>query len=615
MKRKRIEPKGGLLRRMQRKLWMAFLIVCILFVALIGRIMYIQYTSGSRYEKQVLSQLDFESTVIPYKRGDIVDRNGTVLASSVDVYSLIMDAYVLTRNQDDVEYTIRQITRVFPDIEEQRIRDELRSNPESRYINLLKGISFDDMTYFTEAMSKADPDTKERIRGVWFEKNYKRTYPYNTLASDLLGFTSEDGYGAIGLENAYNDILSGVNGRMYGYLDEDNTRQVRTVGAENGKTLVSTIDVNIQSILENAIIDYNKKIGGEGGKGSLATAGLVMDPRNGEILAMADYPNFNLSAPRDLSGIYTPEQLESMSSEEKLDIMNNIWQNYTITHTYEPGSVFKPFTVAAGLEAGILNGDEAYYCDGGEHIGDHTVRCVNRNGHGMLNVEQSLMESCNDALMQMSYAIGGDVFAYYQRLFGFGQRTNVDITGEARTDSLVFDRVGLNKTINLATNSFGQNFNCTMVQMSAAFSSLINGGDLYEPHIVKSILDSGGNIYENKEPVIEKVTVSKETSDIMKRFLGSVVSDGTGSVAGVEGYSIGGKTGTAEKLPRDRGNYLVSFMGFAPVAQPEVLVYIIIDEPNVPDQAHSSYAQEIAHNVFEQVLPYLNIPKETAVTE
>lgn len=606
------KTKNYMERRMQKKLWLAFFGICILFVVLIIRIMYIQYTSGAKYEKQVLSQMSYDSNTIPYKRGDIVDTNGTILATCVDVYALILDPYILNKNSKNIDSTIKAIRRFYPYIEEETIETAVKKNPESRYSILKKNIFYDDMMEFSDFIN--DKETGKGISGLWFEKSYKRIYPYDSLASDVIGFASAEGNGAIGLESSYNDVLSGVNGRTYGYLDSDSTRERRTEPAQNGDTLVSTIDVNIQSILESEIRSFNERLGGEGGKGSLQTSALLMDPNTGNVLAMADYPNFDLNNPRDLSGLYSEEELELMDEEAKLKAMNNLWKNFGIANTYEPGSTFKPFTIACGLETGALVGDEVFLCNGGEQLSDHWVSCVNRNGHGMETIEKSLMDSCNDALMQMSYRIGYHNFAVYQRLFGFGQRTNIDITGEARTDSVIYSEESLKSTINLATNSFGQNFNTTMIQLATAFSSLINGGTLYEPHLVKNVVDAQGGITNQHSPVALKQTVSKETSDILRSYLGSVVKSGTGKIAGVEGYTMGGKTGTAEKLPRGNNKYLVSFIGFAPVENPQVLIYVVVDEPNVPDQAHSSFAQEIVHAVMSQVLPYMNIEKESVET-
>lgn len=609
---KKHKLKKILLRRMRTKLWMAFFIICILFVMLIGRIMYIQYTSGSRYEKQVLSQMNYDSQVIPYKRGDITDTNGTVIATSVDVYALILDAYILNNEDEEtINSTLSYIRRFFPDLPEEDVRNKLDENKESRYIVLKKEIPYKDMRDFTDGKE----DFSGKVKGVWFEQSYIRQYPYDSLAADVIGFTSQEGVGAIGLENSYNEELSGINGRSYAFLTDDYSKERRTENPQNGSTLVTTIDINIQNIVENEIRLFNERMARDGMDGSLETSALVLNPNNGEILALADYPTFNLNNPRDLTHLYSEEELNALSSEEKYKILNKLWQNFPITHTFEPGSTFKPFTIACGLETGTLRGDETYECDGLEHIADYDIKCVVTTGHGTLTVEEALAESCNDALMQMSYSIGATNFSNYQKLFGFGQRTNVDITGEARTDNVIYSESDLKSTINLATNSFGQNFNVTMIQLASAFSSLINGGYLYEPHIVKSVMDSSGNVSLQKGAVEEKETVSDATGEIMKSYLKTVVEEGTGKTAAVEGYSIGGKTGTAEKLPRGQGNYLVSFIGFAPVNNPEVLIYIVVDEPNTDDQAHSSFAQEIAHNIMEQILPYLNIEKESMEEE
>ncbi len=561
--------------------------------------------------------MSYDSNIIPYKRGDITDTNGTVLATSIDVYTLILDCFLLNQDKNNIEPTISMVRKFFPDIEESTIRNTLGENPDGRYNVLLKNISYKDMTDFSEITAdyNKNPDKSGKVTGVWFEKTYKRFYPYDNLASDVIGFASENGVGAIGLENAYNKELSGINGKSYGYLDGESNKERRTVNPTNGRTLVTTLDVNIQSILEQEIASFNQRMSGEDGSmGSKQTAGLVMDPQTGNVLAMADFPSFNLNEPRDLSMLYAQEDLEKMSSDEKLNALNKLWQNFAITSTYEPGSTFKPFTVACGLETGTLAGNEVFFCDGHEYVSDWEIKCVNVNGHGDLTLSGALEESCNDALMQISYRIGADNFSDYQRLFGFGQRTNIDITGEARTDNVMFSKEELKSAVNLATNSFGQNFNVTMIQLASAFSSLVNGGRICEPHIVKTIKDVGGSAAIQRDTVTEKITISKEVGEIMKTYLEAVVEKGTGKTAGVEGYRMGGKTGTAEKLPRGQGNYLVSFIGFAPVDDPKVLIYVVVDEPNTPDQAHSSFAQEIVHNVMTQVLPYMNIEKEVVLS-
>jgi len=626
--RRRLKPNKKILKRMQRKLWVVFGIVCILFVVLIGRIMYIQYTSGDKYEKTVLSQQDYDSTIIPFQRGNIVDARGTVLATSVDVYNVILDCKVLNAHDEDIDTTISAVTSCFEEIDSSKIKDQLSDNPTSQYVKLAKKVSYEEMAAFEEL--KTSEEYKGKVYGIWFEKEYVRQYPYGSLAAATIGYASSGNVGVIGLENKYSSVLNGVNGRTYGYLNSDSNLEQTTIDATNGNNIILSLDVNIQTIVENEILAWNNKTmeaynaehpDEPESFGSLHTAVLVMNPNNGEILAMAQYPNFDLNNPRDLSAFYSEEELEALTEDEKMDKLNEIWQNFVTTYTYEPGSTFKPFTVAMGLESGALQGDETYYCDGGEMISGYPklVKCTaySKGGHGTQTIADALSNSCNDALMQMVRVIGPTTFAKYQSVFGFGQKTGVDLPGEASTASLIYSEEDLNSAINLATNSFGQNFNTTMIQLGSGFCSLINGGYLYQPHIVTKITDANGNTVEEIEPTVLKRTISEETGEMIKSYLEYVVSDGTGSTAGVDGYSIGGKTGTAEKLPRGNHKYLVSFIGFAPVDDPQVVVYVIVDEPGTGavgnNQAHSSFAQEICHNIFEQILPYMGI--ESSLTE
>lgn len=597
--------KNKFLKRMQRKLWFVFGVVCILFVVLIGRIMYIQYTSGERYEKIVLAQQDYDSTTIAFQRGNIVDARGTVLATSVDVYNVILDCKVLNANEDCIDTTIKAIEACFEEIDGDSVRDQLTNNPNGQYYVLAKRVSYVEMAAFEEL--KTTDDFKNKVYGIWFEKEYVRQYPYGSLAAATIGYASSGNVGVIGLENKYSNILNGTNGRTYGYMNSDSNLEQTTIEATPGNNIVLSLDVNIQTIAEQAIADWNAQREVDGEQGSLHTAALVMNPNTGEILAMAQYPSFDLNNPSDLSSYYTEEELSVMSEDDKLEKLNSIWQNFCITYTYEPGSTFKPFTIATGLETGTLNGDETYVCDGSEQVGGFTIHCVARGGHGTEDIKLALSNSCNDALMQMSYAIGAKNFAEYQSIFGFGQKTGIDLSGEASTAGLIYSEEDLESAVNLATNSFGQNFNTTMIQLGSAFCSLVNGGYLYEPHLVTKITDSNGNTVQEISPTILKKTISKETGDLLKEYLHYVVSDGTGKTAGVAGYEIGGKTGTAEKLPRKQGNYLVSFIGFAPVDDPQLVVYVVVDEPNEEDQAHSSYAQEIVSHIFEQALPYIGV--------
>ena len=445
-----------------------------------------------------------------------------------------------------------------------------------------------------------------------------RTYPYNTLASDVIGFTVDGNVGSNGIEASYNNILNGTDGREYGYLDETSTVERTVKEAVNGDTVVSTIDLQVQSIVEKHILEFNEQHKNEAsaGEGSKNTAVIVMNPQNGEILAEASYPNYDLNQPRDLTKYYTQETIDAMSDEEQLETLNSLWNNFCVSDTYEPGSTFKPFTIAAGLETGILTGDETYYCGGVLHVGDHDIHCSNRDGHGTQTLKQALENSCNVALMEIGEALGAEEFCRYQELFGFGEYTGIDLPGEGETSGLLYTPENMDAA-SLATNAFGQNFNVTMTQLAASFCSLINGGNYYEPHVVKQIQDENGNVTENIDPVLVKKTISEETSEVIKDYMLGVVQEGTGSSAAVEGYDIGGKTGTAEKLPRGNGKYLVSFIGYAPQENPEVVVYVVVDEPNVAAQASSSYATELASGIMSEIFPYLGITKssETADTQ
>ena len=614
IRRSRRKKPKKLLRRMHNKLYIVFGVLCILFVALIFRLMYIEYTSGEKYEKIVLSQQEYDSTIIPYKRGDIVDSKGTVLATSVDVYNVILDSKVLHANEEKISSTIAYLTQCFPEITADQVNQEITDNPDREYTVLAKHVSYEEKAAF-EALMNGE-DTKDQIAGIWFEKEYTRTYPYNSLASAMIGFANAT-TGVIGLENQYNDTLNGTNGRSYGYLNADSNLEQTVIEPENGYSLVATIDTNIQSIVESAILQANEEMKQETegqATGSNNTAVLVMDPQNGDVLAMASYPNFDLNNPKDLSAYFTEEELAGMSDEDKMNQLNKLWQNYTISNTFEPGSTFKPFTEAMGLDSGSLRGDETYICDGSEWVSGHEIHCVNRSGHGTEDLRGALRDSCNDALMQMVRAIGPANFAKYSREYGFGQKTGIDLPGEASTASLIFSEEQLARTeSNLAVSSFGQGFNVTMIQLASSFCSLINGGNIYQPHVVKKIVDGSGNTVQEISPVVTKETVSQEVSDTLRDYMYTVVSEGTGAKAAVEGYAIGGKTGTAEKVPRGSGNYVVSFIGFAPVDDPQVVVYVVVYEPHVADQSHCSQSSYIAKNIFSQILPYMNIERMDSV--
>ena len=619
--KKQKKPMLKFPKRMQKKMIVMFTVISLLLIGLIGRLMYIEYTSGEKYEKIVLSQQGYDSQTIPFQRGDIVDAKGTVLATSIAVYNVILDCSVLTDNEKYIEPTISALMTCFPDLDREKLYSYVKDSPDSRYIVLAKRLSYDTIQPFVTLQEERDEKGKlvnPNIKGVWFEKEYQRQYPYGKLASSVIGFTTVGNLGINGLENYYDSTLNGIDGRQYGYLNSDSNFEKTIKPAINGNTLVTTIDATLQSVAEKKIQEFNEAYKdnyrqGEGGATRIGV--LIMNPNNGDVLAMAQYPNYDLSNPWDLSEYYTEEEIDAMDKDTRLDALNQLWQNVCLTYTYEPGSTAKPFTVAAGLETGTISTYDTFFCDGAEQLSGFTVKCVayRKGGHGMQTLEQTLMTSCNDALMQMSYRIGAENFTKYQQIFGFGQKTNIDLPGESRTDSLIYT-LDTTSQLSLATNAFGQNFNTTMIQLGTAFCSVVNGGKLYQPRVVSKITDQNGNTIRDISPTLLRETISKTTCDTLKQYMYSTVTSGTGNTAKVDGYSMGGKTGTAQKVPRDGVNYLVSFIGFAPVEDPQLMIYCIVDQPNDADQPHSSFAQNIVREILEEVLPYMNIYPDEEIT-
>jgi stage V sporulation protein D (sporulation-specific penicillin-binding protein) len=454
---------------------------------------------------------------------------------------------------------------------------------------------------------------------VWFEEEYIRRYPNNSLACDVIGFTGTDNNGTYGLEEYYNDILNGTNGREYGYLNDDATLERTTVAAVDGNSLVSTIDANIQAICEKYIKQFNEtyKNAYRDGLGAENIGVIIQNVNNGEILAMASYPDFDLNNPKDLSEYYTEEEIEQMEADETYyDTLNSLWRNFCISDTYEPGSTAKSLTLATGIETGKIVGNETYECPGYADIADRHIRCNVRTGHGTLDVSGALEQSCNVAFMKMGETIGAKTLLQFENVFNIGLKTNIDLAGEARTASLVFNESTMGPT-ELATSSFGQGFNVTMIEMITAFSSIINGGYYYEPHMVSKITNSDGDTVKNIEPRVLKQTISSTTSEQMRQYLYLAVAEGTGKSARPAGYAIGGKTGTAETAARDKTDYVVSFIGFAPADDPQIAIYCVVDRPNDSDQAHATFATGIVKNILTEVLPYMHISKteEMTITE
>ena len=633
--RRRLTKRQKMTLKMKRKLALLFVIIVLILIGIIVRLVYISKVSGEQYTKKVLSQQDTNSVTLPYKRGDIYDRNGTVMATSEKVYNLILDPAVLWESHHDdpekdyVQPTLQALVDCF-DMDYGELMSIMQEKKTSHYVVLKKQLTKSEVEPYEELRDQVD-DKKRRVNridknGVWFEDSYIRRYPYDSLACNVIGYTVSGNVGQYGIEQEYTNVLNGENGRRYNYLNEDLEQEKLVKPATDGYSVMSTIDITLQQIVERAIADFQAKYTNafRDGDGSKTAAVIMMDPNTGEVLAMASNRHYDLNAPYDVvaNGLFTEEEAESLTEDERLDALNELWRNFCISDTYEPGSTAKPITVAAALESGLVNDNTTFLCDGNQTVGGHTIWCAKKIGHKIISMEGTLMFSCNDALMQMAAMIGSETYSRYQNMFNLGLRTNIDLPGEARTDSLIYyseDKAPSENlkmgAADLATNSFGQNFNVTMIQMASAFSACINGGYYYQPHVVKKIMDSNGGTIKNIEPILLRTPISTKTSSLIRKYLyntmyGPVDSNGnsaTGKAARIAGYAMGGKTGTAEKIPRDKTNYLVSFIGFAPADNPEVVLYVVVDEPNAAKQSSSSFAQEIWKNIMKEALPYLNI--------
>ena len=643
---------------MQEKLIIGFCFFLILFMLLTYALFQIVRNNNEAFNRKVLRQrqTQYASKVLPAKRGDIMDRNGTILATSQKVYNLIVDARAMTAYKDKryEEAGLKALEEFFKeDVGELREyiekQDALPDGKKSAYLKYKKRLSFEEKSAFLEYVEEQNKKykkegKKDRIKGLDFEEEYRRYYPYKNLACNIIGFTTDDGEsGQTGVEQFYNKSLIGTNGRTYGYLDSDSKLQSVIREATDGNSLVTTINYNIQRTVEKYLLEWQTE-----DVGSKVASAIVMDPKTGEILAMASTKQYDLNEPRKLNDAEYPESLllelgkkeaqivykrehenKSISTEEisqyftqeellsygKQAAWNEVWRNPVISDTFEPGSTVKPFTLAGALEESVIKPKTTFTCDGKVTLSDgvHTwnIRCHKRDGHGTIDAEQALMQSCNVYMMNTAFAEGAETFVKYQHIFGFGDKTTVDLPGEADTASLVYTAESLGKTT-LATNSFGQNYNVTMIQMASAFSSVINGGSYYKPHVVKQILNANGTVIKDVQPELMRVTVSEETSAFLREALFQTVEGGTGKPAQIKGYHVGGKTGTAQKLPRSAKNYLVSFCGFAPVEDPALLVYVVVDTPNLDgeEQASASFATKIEQKIMNDALQFLNIPAQ-----
>ena len=620
---------------MRMKLVWLFGIVVLAFVGLGIRITVINASQGKQYSKQVLSQSQqkYDSRVIPFKRGDITDRNGVVLATSEKVYKVILDCKVVNTKEEYVEPTIKALVDVLG-LDEETIREKLEdeTTKSSQYQILQSNVSinqkkaFEDYTDVSsdeakETLTKEEIAERSNVKGVWFEEDYRRVYPLNSTASHLVGFTYTGNTADWGIEGYYSSTLNGVNGRQFGYYNSDDDVEQTIIDPVNGNSVQSTIDLNIQQVVEKYIDKFMTGManGPRGEQGAANVGVVVANPKNGEILAMATDNPYDLNNPRDLTPYYSDEEIQEMKDKDggtMLKALYGIWQNYCISDAFEPGSTVKPLTIGAALDADVVQPTDTFVCDGYQKFGDTMIRCsIYPRAHGTETLSDLIKHSCNDGLMQIGALLGPEEFLKYQKIFNFGATTGIDLPGEA-TGILHSEENLSSGSTELASASFGQGYTCTMIQEIAAICSAINGGYYYQPHVVSKIMNEDGDVIKDIQPVVTKQTVSSDVSALIRQYMGAVMeSDGTGATAKVDGYSMGGKTGTAQKYPREDKKYLVSFIGFAPLDDPQVVVYVVVDEPNAESQADSLYAQYLYKGIMTEILPYLNIFQDEEVRD
>ncbi|ESL02062.1 penicillin-binding protein, transpeptidase domain protein [Catonella morbi ATCC 51271] len=613
--RKNTRKKRGM--TIKKKILMTAGIFALAFVGISIAVINVAHGKGDGYKKKYLSQQTYSSNPIIAKRGDILDRRGVALAKSVLVYNFVLEPkIILAKEEDYKEPTIKFASEYFG-ISADELKQIIEKNPDSMYQVVKKEISFDEKEKFVAAVNefnkrdtkKEKEDTaKDMVMGYNFEGYYKRTYPLKTVASDVVGFTYSGDTAEWGIEGYYNSKLNGKNGVRYGYFNSNLELEETEIEAKNGLNIVTTIDSDAQKLTEDIIANYQKT------EGAQNVGIIVMNPNNGEIYVMASNKGYDLNNPRDLSPYFKQSEIDAMNEDRKLEELSRIWKNYCTSDIFEPGSTFKPFTVAACLEKNVIKQNDTFYCDGFEDVMDRRIRCVKRDGHGMISLSKSLEQSCNDVMMQIVRKLGKKDFARYQNLFGIGSRTGIDYPGE--TTGLAYNEEQLNP-VELATSSFGQGVSVTMIQMAAGFSSIVNGGTYYKPHLVKELVNDAGVVVEKNEPVVMKKTVTKDTAEFIQKALYETVENGTGWRAKTAGYKLAGKTGTAQKLDNVNGkmvrsetNYVLSFIGCAPYDNPQAVVYVVVDQPHIADQTATGIASALAHEVVEKVFKVLGVYPE-----
>lgn len=546
------------------------------FALMFGRVLYMKVVHGAEYEAAAKNQqINRYDITIPPNRGSILDRNNQVLAISTTVYNVALDslqlAEVAQQYPEEQEKTLTTLCEYFPELDYNTLKQYVTVNPETGelYMNnhwkyLVKGIER-SVKEELEAMN---------LKGVYFEKSSKRSYPLNSSACHLVGFTRGDAQW--GLEGYYNSYMEGTPGRSFILYNGADSVVHQDYDAKDGDTIITTIDYNIQKIAEEVVAETAAEWSAKN------VAAMVMDPYTGEVYAMAESHSFDLNNPNEIpeweTDITYTENWDQLSNEEQLNYLNTMWKNFCVSDTYEPGSIFKPMLVAAALEEGVITPNSSFQCNGYTDIGGYRIKCHLVSGHGNINVEQIMAQSCNMGVIQIANLLGADKFYEYQREFGFGDYTGIDLPGEAAGQLHSKESIGPTE---LATMSFGQTFNCTSIQVIAAFSSLINGGNLVKPHVVSQIVDADGNVVlENDTEVVRRV-ISEKTSAYMRTALKATVENGLAKKLQIDGYSIGCKTGTAEQGSRTNDDlWALSNMSYFPAENPKYIVFTVINQPS-----------------------------------
>lgn len=567
----------------KKKIMVVFLCAALILAALIGRLVYLMIFDADYYQ-ELAQDLHEREREIKAARGEIVDRNGVVLATNRTVCTIS----VIHSQVEEPEEVISVLSREL-ELDEAEVRKKVEK-----------------VSSMEKIRTNVDKETGDRIRGydlagVKVDEDYKRYYPYDELASRVLGFTGGDNQGIIGLEVKYEEYLKGINGTILTVTD---ARGVELNGvAEDriepvpGETLQVSLDYNIQSYCQQAA----EKVMEE--KQAEAVSILLMNPQNGEIYAMVNVPEFNLNEPYELN---TGADEASLTDEELQDELNQMWRNRCINDTYEPGSVFKIITSSACLEEGVVSLDDTFFCPGYRIVEDRKIRCHKVGGHGQETFVQGIQNSCNPVFMDIGLRLGAGRFYDYFEEFGLMKLTNIDLPGEAGTIMHRKEDIG---TVELATMTFGQSFQVTPIQMAVTVSSIVNGGNRVTPHVGTAVLDRDGNVVEEFDHEVESGIVSEETSGTMRMLLESVVAEGSGKNAYLEGYSIGGKTATSQTLPRSANKYIASFLGFAPADDPQILGMVIIHDPQGVYYG-GTIAAPVLRSIYDNVLPYLGIEKK-----